>query len=168
MVGASENTNHPKVGELAGAYSAGPVSVALTYHTAEYPGDLKNKLVSAGASYGTDAWKVRFGYSHANNKIDDYTLASDVYKAKAYDFGADYTIGALGFSLDYVARDVKASPDDSHFIRLLATYSLSKRTLLNANLITLKNKAGAMQNFYGISGPGKTQNVVAAGISHTF
>jgi len=41
--------------------------------------------------------------SHANNKIDDYTLAPNVYKGRRMTSVADYTIGALGFSLDYVA-----------------------------------------------------------------
>jgi predicted porin len=169
LVGAGEGTG-PKMAEIAGSYAAGPVAFALTYHQAEYPGDLKNKLASAGASFGMDAWKVRAGYSHADNKIDDYSLVASSYKAQAYDVGVDYTVGAVGLSLDYVARDVKSSADDSHFIRLLATYALSKRTILNANLIQMKNKGVADEKFYGVAGAvtGKTQNIVAAGISHSF
>lgn len=67
-----------------------------------------------------------------------------------------------------MAKDVKNSSDDAHFIRVLLQYNLSKRTQLNANIVSLKNKGSAMESFYGINGPGKTQNVYALGMSHSF
>jgi len=67
-----------------------------------------------------------------------------------------------------VARDLKDSDADSSFIRLLLKYNLSKRTMLMANLIYLKNEDGASQSFYGIKAAGDSQTVIGAGISHSF
>lgn len=159
----------PRTYELAGAYSGGGLKAALTYHVTESKAvGLKDKLISGGVSYGMASWNARFGYSSADNQLSG-TGTAGFPKAAAYDLGFDYAVTPLTIlSLDYVARDLKNSSNDSHFIRLLARYNLSKRTQLNANLIQMKNKGTAVESFYGLDAPGATQNVIGVGVSHSF
>ena len=159
----------PRSAEAALSYNAGPLKAALTYAQTENKSTgLKDKLASGGISYGMGTWNLRAGYSSANNQLSGVGVPG-FPKAAAYDVGVDYKLTPLAvINVDYVAKDVKDSSDDAHFIRLLLQYNLSKRTQLNANIVSLKNKGSAMESFYGINGPGKTQNVYALGMSHSF
>jgi predicted porin len=155
--------------ELAGAYNGEALKAALTYHeTKAASGGAKDKLTAAGISYALGAWNARLGYAHANNAYSG-TGTTGFNKAASYDLGLDYAVTPVSsLSLDYVARNLKDSSDDSHFIRLLGKYNLSKRTQLNANIVTLKNKGTAVESFYGIDAPGGKQTVLGVGVSHSF
>ena len=156
----------PRIMEIGGNYDGGPLKAALTYHQSEIkPTDLKDKLTSAGISYAIDAFNLRLAYAAANNRASGPVGTP---KASALDLGLDYALTpAAALSADYVAQDVKNSPSDTHFFRLLAKYNLSKRTQLNANAVMLKNKGTASENFgYGIVG--SKQNVFTVGMSHFF
>lgn len=150
--------------ELAGTYDVGAASVALTHHQSKATaGSLKNKLTSLGASYRIGDLRGRFAYATSDFK------AAGLAKAATYDLGIDwFGLPATRLSLDYVARDLKRSGDDTHFIRLVADYALSKRTGLTANLIYLKNRGQAAERFYGDGSPGQSQSVVTVGLRHNF
>lgn len=154
----------PKTLEFGGNYDGGPLKAVLTYHQTEGTSGLKDKLTSAGVSYGMSAWNLRFAYATANNELS----APAAPKVSSFDIGFDYTMGPAGVSIDYVTRDLKDSSDDSNFFRVLGKYNLSKRTQLNANAIVLKNKGAATESFYGISGGGLKQTVFGVGMSHAF
>jgi len=158
----------PRTKEIAGAYDGGPFKGVLSYHETENKATgLKDKLTSLGASYGMSALNLRFGYANANYALTGVGTPG-FSKAAAYDLGADLMLGVTGLSVDYVNRDLKDSSADSHFLRLLAKYNFSKRTQVNANVVVLKNKGSAVESFYGIDGPGKSQSVFALGLSHVF
>ncbi|HET7795960.1 MAG TPA: porin [Rhizobacter sp.] len=158
----------PRTAEVGLSYKAGPFKAVLTYHQAEQVDVAKDKLVSAGVSYSFSGYNARLAYSSADNQLSG-TGTPGKPKAAVYDIGFDAPLGAVASaSLDYVARDLKDSDADSAFIRLLLKYNLSKRTLLTANLIYMKNDDGASQSFYGLKAVGDSQTVVGAGISHSF
>ncbi len=168
LFGAGEgSTTNPRTVELGGVYAIGPVKAGLTYHEAKRVG-LVNKLTAGGVAYSFGMFTVRGGYASADNEYDDYSLVAGAYKAAVYDLGVDIGLGAAGVSVDYVARDLKSSSNDSHFFRVLGKYNLSKRTQLSANVVLMKNKGTASESFYGLSTPGADQNVFTLGLSHAF
>jgi predicted porin len=168
LFGAGEgSTTNPRTVEVGGVYAFGPVKLGLTYHEAKRVG-LVNKLTACGVAYSLGSVTLRGGYAAADNEYDDYSLVAGAYKAASYDIGADIGFGPASVSVDYVARDLKSSGNDSHFFRVLGKYNLSKRTQLNANVVLMKNKALAAESFYGLSAPGAKQNVFTLGLSHAF
>ncbi|TCP02765.1 putative porin [Caldimonas thermodepolymerans] len=150
--------------ELSGTYSAGPLSVGLTHHQSKaLVGSEKDKLTSLGASYSFGELRARLAYA-----VSDFE-ASGLDEAATYDLGIDwFGLPSIRLSLDYVARDLKGSGDDSHFIRLVGDYSLSKRTGFTANVIYLKNRGDAAEAFYGEGAPGQSQTVFTVGVRHSF
>lgn len=167
-LGALGEGTGPRVVEVAGAYTGGPFKAALTYHEADNRAGLRDKLTAAGVSYGMAGLNGRLGYARVDNRLSG-TGTIGRPKAIAYDVGVDYDYnGTVGASLDYVRRDLKDSSADSHFIRLLGKYAFSKRTQLNANVVYLKNNAGAAENFYTLNGTGRNQKVFGVGLSHFF
>ena len=168
LFGAGEgSTTTPRTVEMGGVYAIGPVKAGLTYHEAKRVG-LVNKLTTGGVAYSIGSVTVRGGYSSADNEYDDYSLVAGAYKAAAYDIGADIGFGPAAVSVDYVARDLKSSSNDSHFFRVLGKYNLSKRTQVNANVVAMKNKGTATESFYGLAAGAKSQNVFTLGLSHSF
>jgi GBP family porin len=151
--------------------NSSPFSAGLTAFSEKDPTGLapSNTMYAGGASYDFNVAKARFGYAVAEVNYS----ASTPFKARLYDLGVDVPISSVLLSLDYVKKEVRHTDDDTSFVRLRATYLLSKRTNLNANLIHSKNSGAAdfafVTNGNGFSGlPGQSQSLVTLGISHSF
>jgi predicted porin len=158
--------------QAAGMYAAGPFSIGATaFQEKASTAPLgTNTMYAVGASWDFKVVKARLGLATA--KVE-YALP---FKARLLDVGADMPIGdRIALSLDYVKKDVRNSADDTDFARLRASYALSKRTSLNANLIRSRNKGNADFAFVTAAGgpgssgaPGQSQTIVTAGITHSF
>lgn len=156
--------------QAAGTYTAGPFSVGLVlFSEKNIAGTTEgNTMYAGGASYDFGVAKGRLGLATTDVKY------ATPFKAKLIDLGVDVPVSAqLSASLDYVKKDVSDSPNDTSFVRARASYALSKRTSLNANIIYLKNQGAA--NFAFVSGlpnfagePGQKQTILTAGITHSF
>ncbi|MBA4111552.1 MAG: hypothetical protein C0487_18375 [Leptothrix sp. (in: Bacteria)] len=163
----------------AATYTVGMFSIGLTAFQEKDPfGVYKgNTMYAGGLSYDFGVLKARLGL--ASSEVN-YLLAggasTDVgaFKAKLFDIGLDVPItAAAAVSVDYVKKDVDNSPDGTGFTRVRASYALSKRTSLNANLIFSRNMGNADFAFVtegnGFAGlPGQKQTLVTAGITHSF
>ncbi|WP_290871333.1 porin [Aquabacterium sp.] len=166
--------------QAAGTYAVGPFSVGLTAFSEKDPnGVATNTLYAGGASYDAGVAKARLGLALADvkysyNGTTKLTSTDAAFKGRVIDLGVDVPITPqYTASLDYVLNDKSDSPDDTYFVRARASYALSKRTSLNANLIYLKNKGNA--NFAFVSGQsgfageaGQSQTILTAGITHSF
>jgi general bacterial porin, GBP family len=148
--------------EVGANYEAGPVSVGATYRNAKDLAGKTDKLASLGASYALGSVRLHAGWSDSDSQ------ALNLPKARAYDFGAVWNVGAWSWTVDYVARDQRDTNNDSHFVRLQGDYFLSKGTVLFGNLVGLSNDGTANQRFFGAGGAGLSQNVVSLGIRHLF
>jgi predicted porin len=156
--------------QLALNYGAGPVGAGAVYFTEKDPSATgkSNKMFALGGSYDFGVAKARLGYAKATVEYDT------AFKASLYDIGVDVPVSAAAtVSADYVMNNKSESKDDTSFVRLRGTYALSKRTSLNANLIFLKNSGNAafafiseQSDFKGIAG--QKQNILTAGITHSF
>ena len=152
--------------EAAGTFESGPFAAALTYHARRaVVGDLEDKLVVAGANYSFKPFRVRAGLAKAKPR------AAGRADSTVYDVALDYNWQEkFTASIDYTARDLKDSPDDSSFVRLLGQYYLSKRTSFNVNVVLLKNEGRATQTVAGVGtiNAGLSQNLLSIGMRHTF
>jgi predicted porin len=138
-----------------------------------------NTMYAGGLSYDFGVLKTRLGLasSEVNYLIPPPGTASTnvgAFKAKLFDVGLDVPItAAAAVSVDYVKKDVDKSADGTGYTRVRASYALSKRTSLNANLIFSRNMGNADFAFVtegnGFAGlPGQKQTLVTAGITHSF
>lgn len=152
--------------EAAATYDHGPFSAAVTYHERKaVTGDLTDKLTAAGVNYSFKPFRVRLGVAQAKPR------ASAHPDSTVYDLALDYNWQErFTASIDYTARNVKNSGDDSSFVRLLGQYYISKRTSFNVNVVLLKNKGQAAQTVAGVGtiNAGTNQNLFSLGIRHTF
>ncbi|MFT3666229.1 porin [Piscinibacter sp.] len=152
-----------RVWEVGGTYALGPFDMGLTHRRARNAADVESRQSSFGLSYSFGTVRVHGGIAVSDPK------ALGLAKARAYDLGVVWdALPQTQVTLDYVKRDLLDSPDDSYYVRLQGTYSLSKRTALFVNLVTLKNEGQAREKFYGAGAPGVDQNVTSLGIRHWF
>ncbi|RZL00347.1 MAG: porin [Rubrivivax sp.] len=184
---AGEKTTGRSAGQKiqgAATYTVGMFSIGLTAFSEKDPFDQfkGNTLYAGGLSYDFGVLKTRLGVaaSEVNYVVIPVTSTTQTstgtgaFKAKLFDVGVDVPIGtAAAVSVDYVKKDVDNSPDGTGFTRVRASYALSKRTSLNANLIFSRNMGGANFAFVtegnGFAGlPGQKQTLVTAGITHSF
>jgi predicted porin len=163
----------------AATYTVAGFSIGLTAFQEKDPFGLYkgNSMYAGGLSYDFKVLKTRLGL--ASSEVN-YLLAGGTstnigaFKAKLYDVGVDVPItAAAAVSVDYVKKDVDKSADGTGFTRVRASYALSKRTSLNANLIFSRNMGNANFAFVtdgnGFSGlPGQKQTLLTAGITHSF
>ncbi|CAH0350658.1 porin [Aquabacterium sp. CECT 9606] len=165
----------------AATYTVGMFSIGLTAFSEKDPfGVYKgNTMYAGGLSYDFGVLKTRLGLasSEVNYLIPPPGTASTnvgAFKAKLFDVGLDVPItAAAAVSVDYVKKDVDKSADGTGYTRVRASYALSKRTSLNANLIFSRNMGNADFAFVtegnGFAGlPGQKQTLVTAGITHSF
>ena len=160
--------------QAAGTYGTGPFSIGLSFFSEKNPlgGTKGNTMVAGGVSYDFGVLKARLGLASTDVR---YTAP---FKAKLVDVGVDVPItAAAAVSVDYVKKDVNNSPDGTAFTRFRASYALSKRTSLNANLIFLRNSGAADFAFISQANnpnnpfqgtAGQNQTIVTAGITHSF
>jgi general bacterial porin, GBP family len=153
-----------KVLEAGLNYIGGPFEIGGTYRRAEGLNGLEDTLTSVGASFKvTPSMRLHAGWSHANPQ------ASRLREVDAYDLGAVWDITpTITTTLDYIARDQDNTDNDSNFVRLQGIYTLSKRTSVFANIVTLTNDGTANQRFVGTGAAGKGQDVYAIGMKHSF
>lgn len=165
----------------AATYTVGGFSIGLTAFQEKDPFGLYkgNSMYAGGLSYDFKVLKTRLGLasSEVNYLVPPPGTSSTnagAFKAKLFDVGLDVPIGAAAaMSVDYVKKDVDNSADGTGFTRVRASYALSKRTSLNANLIFSRNMGNANFAFVtegnGFAGlPGQKQTLVTAGITHSF
>jgi len=152
----------------AGALKAGFVAFSEKSTTS---GLEANTMYAGGVAYDFGVLNARLGLARSDVK---YVSSGSPFKANLIDIGVDVPVGAkTTASLDYVKKDVKESSDDTYFVRARATYALSKRTSLNANVIYTKNQGNANFAFItqgqGFAGQaGQSQTILTAGITHAF
>jgi general bacterial porin, GBP family len=150
--------------EVALSYNRGGLRIAASYREAEgHDNNRQDKLSSAGLSYNFGNFRPHVGYSVSDSK------ASGLPKARAYDVGLQWTPNSpLVMDFDYVAKDQLDSHNDAHFWRVQATYFLSKRTSVYANVVRLANEGISTVSFYGTVDPGQKQNLLSLGLAHKF
>lgn len=179
---AGERTISKSAGQKiqgAATYTVGGFSIGLTAFSEKDPFAVyeSNTLYAGGLSYDFKVIKARLGLASSEvNHLIVGGVSTNVgaFEAKLFDVGLDVPIGsAAALSVDYVKKDVDNSPDGTAFTRVRASYALSKRTSLNANLIFLRNSGNANFAFVtegnGFAGlPGQKQTLVTAGITHSF
>jgi len=170
----------------AATYTVGGFSIGLAAFSEKDPFGVHkgNTMYAGGLSYDFGVLKARLGLASSEVNYLLVTIPgtpptpastnTGAFKAKLYDVGLDVPItAAAAVSVDYVKKDVDKSADGTGFTRVRASYALSKRTSLNANLIFLRNMGSADFAFVtegnGFSGlPGQKQTLVTAGITHSF
>jgi predicted porin len=185
---AGEKTGAKSAGQKiqgAATYTVGSFSIGLMAFSEKDPFDQfkGNSMYAGGLSYDFGVLKTRLGvaasevnYLIINVGTPSVATSTNVgaFKAKLYDVGVDVPVtAAAAISLDYVKKDIDKSPDGTGFTRVRASYALSKRTSLNANLIFSRNMGNADFAFVtegnGFAGlPGQNQTLVTAGITHSF
>lgn len=156
--------------QAAATYDLGAFSVGATTFSEKDPTGVAgtNTMNAVGLAYDFGVANARLGVAKAKVRY------STPFEATLVDAGVDVPITTrVKASLDYVKKDVKDSGDDTSYVRLRASYALSKRTSLNANLIFLRNQGNANFAFVtdgnGFNGqPGQHQRLVTTGITHSF
>jgi predicted porin len=183
------------VGGVAGAFSRGSVyDVGLRYtigklyiggtYDQESSSSLVNskyKLGTLAANYSFGVARVRLGYAHADNTgpgTFQSIISQPAENASLYEAGVDYFITtAFSLSGDYIYKRNATQNNHTSEYRLLASYSLSKRTSLIANLAYLKNSGGATEAMYNVDSPAagtygglpdSGQTALTVGIRHLF
>jgi predicted porin len=196
-VGGFEGGVYYSAGEVAGKtsagqkfqaavnYGAGPLGLGVVVFSEKDPnGVATNTMYALGSSYDLGTAKLRLGlatadvkYSYNGSTKVTTTGAAAAFKATVLDLGVDVPVSSTtSVSADYVMKDVSSTSDDTSFFRLRGSYTLSKRTSLNANVIYLKNSGNANFAFVSqadpnapFSGkPGQSQTILTAGITHSF
>lgn len=162
MVAPGEGTG--RYVAAAGNYDLGPVTLAAGYDTQRNTAGDTSKLLLLGAKL-----KLAGGFLRASYGKTD-PAAGAAAAGTAYDIGGGIDLSPVtNLSLDYVRYDQKNSANGANFVRLVAEYHLSKRTGLNANLIRLNNQGASAIALAGATvAAGGSQNVVTAGIVHSF
>lgn len=164
LVAAGEGTTG-RTYELGADYKMSGFQVGATYRNAENFAGTADKLATIGASYVFGPARIHGGFAAANLPAS-FPLTP---KARAYDIGVVYTVmPQLQATLDYVVRDQRNTDNDSKFVRLGAEYSVSKRTIVFANLVGLRNDGTAAAAFYGSGAAGQDQNLFSLGLRHMF
>jgi general bacterial porin, GBP family len=149
--------------EIGATYKLEGLNVGGTFRTSKDLLGRTNRQTGIGASYLFGTVRVHAGWASSDMK------AAGLLKATAYDVGVAWQASPFVIAtLDYVPRDQKGTDNDSHFVRLQADYSFSKRTSVFANIVQLKNKGTASEKFYGSGAPGQNQNVFSLGIRNWF
>ena len=171
--------------QAAATYTIGAFSIGLAAFSEKDPfGVFKgNSMYAGGLSYDFGVLKTRLGLasSEVNYSVINVgtppvavSTGAGAFKAKLYDIGVDVPItAAAAVSVDYVKKDVNDSADGTGFTRVRASYALSKRTSLNANVILSRNMGNANFAFVtdgnGFAGQaGQKQTLLTAGITHSF
>lgn len=168
MYAFGEQTDSFKRGstyELGGQYVDGPFSAGLTFKEQRRASeDSTDKLVAAGTSYRLGNVRGRLGYARSTSNAVGYL------STVALETGVDYFAlqDRLRLTASYVMRNQRGTGDDSNYVRLMADYSLSKRTGLNVQFIKMTNKGAATERFFGDGAAGVGQSVILAGIRHNF
>ncbi|WP_321793566.1 porin [Burkholderia pyrrocinia] len=164
-------------------YTTGPLYVAATYDqesTSSASGD-KYKLATAGARYDFGPARARLGYAHANITgpgTFQSIPSQPAQSANVYEAGIDFVaIPTVILSGDYLYKQNTTAHNHTSEYRLLATYSLSKRTSLLANIALLSNSGGATEAMYNVDSPlpgtygglpNSTQTAFTVGVRHAF
>jgi len=166
---------------LAARYNGGPLYLAATY---DQERDVAGsgalyKLITIGGSYTFGAAKLRLGAARADvggAGTFQSIPSMSARKATAVEGGVDYALtSAFTVSGDVLYRRDSTLSNSTMVYRVLAQYSLSKRTTLLANVAYLKNSSGATEALVNTSSgaigggvPGMTQTSVALGVRHAF
>ncbi|PFH11750.1 putative porin [Collimonas sp. PA-H2] len=186
MLGLGEAAGSVRSGQvynLAACYQQGPLLLAAAYDHEQSAGvatgDSVYKLATLGASYGLGVLTARLGYAHSDISgpgVFQSIPSLTARKAYAVEAGLDYALTpAFTCSADVIYRRNTTLANSSKVARLLAIYSLSKRTSLIANLAHLSNAGGASETLVGTdstaAGGGfanQSQTALALGIRHLF
>ncbi|MCP2091932.1 UNVERIFIED_ORG: putative porin [Paraburkholderia sediminicola] len=171
------------VANIGVRYSSGPVYLGGTYdqESSSSTSGAKYKLITIGARYDFGVVRARFGYSHADitgTGTFQSIISQPAQNANLYEAGVDYFFShAFTLSGDYLYKNNSTFSNHTSEYRLLASYSLSRRTTLIGNLAYLKNYGGATEAMYNMddasSGtygalPNGNQTAVTIGIRHSF
>jgi general bacterial porin, GBP family len=194
-VGGLQGAVFYAVGGVAGDFTQGSVlnlgvryTLASLYVAATYDQEdssstsgAKYKLATLGAQYTFGQLRTRLGYSHADITgvgTFESIISQPAQNANLVEAGVDYTFNAaFTLSGDYLYKNNSTFSNHTSEYRLLAAYSLSKRTQLIANLAYLKNSGGATEAMYNMDDPASgtygglpnsDQTAFTVGIRHSF
>jgi predicted porin len=127
-----------------------------------------SKELILGGTYTIDKMKLFAGYEHLS--ATDDPVATDATKLNHYWIGANYAITPALILVGAVYHaNLNNNGGGANLFLVGANYNLSKRTLLYADIGTMRNSGNA--NFaaeFNNPLPGHAQNAAYAGISHTF
>jgi general bacterial porin, GBP family len=170
--------------EMVGVrYSSGNLYVGGTYdqESSSSTSGAKYKLVTFGARYDFGIVRARAGFSHADiTGVGTFQsiISQPAQRANVYEAGIDFPATTVfTISGDYLYKNNPSFSNHTNEYRLLASYALSKRTQLIANVAYLKNYGGATEAMYNMDDPASgtygalpngTQTAVTVGIRHSF
>jgi predicted porin len=181
--GVAGDFTRGSVFNLGARYSANALYLAATYdqESSASTGGAKYKLATAGGRYDFGPVRARLGYAHANITgagSFQSIMSQPAQSANVYEAGVDFVaLPAVTLSGDYLYKQNTTEHNHTSEYRLLATYALSKRTTLLANLAFLKNSGGATEAMYNVDSPepgtygglsNSTQTALTVGIRHAF
>jgi predicted porin len=181
--GVAGDFTRGSVFDLGARYTHGPIYLGGTYdqESSASPGGAKYKLLTVGGRYDFGPVRVRLGYAHADITgagTFQSIVSQPAQNANVYEAGIDYVaIPAFTLAGDYLYKQNTTASNHTSIYRLLASYSLSKRTSLIANLAYLKNAGGATEAMYNVDTPApgtygglpnSSQTALTVGIRHLF
>ncbi|MGF6903769.1 porin [Paraburkholderia sp. GAS348] len=169
--------------DVGARYNSGPLYFAGTFDQESSAGDdgAKYKLVTLGGRYDFGPVRARLGYSHADvtgaGTFQSIT-SQPAQNANLWEAGIDFVaVPSFTISTDYIYKQNTSAHNHTSEYRLLASYFVSKRTTLLANLAYLKNSGGATEAMYNVDEPApgtygglpnSNQTALTVGIRHSF
>jgi predicted porin len=164
VAGSNSNGSAKAIGVV---YAGGPITVGLA-HTEKKPGNLDYKNDTIGGAYKMGPMRVAVGYTKDKQKAATTATAGDTTKKDIWVGGSFAVTPTAEISLAYYKIDTTrastvAATGEKKLLILGATYAMSKRTNLYADIDQAKYK--------GLLIPASTKdkvNGVSIGMNHTW